>query len=159
MLHQHLEGVPVPSVARHGDFKLENVLGVPSAPESLRILDWELWSPSGLPLLDLWHLLVSRRARAAGQALGTTIARWLLPGALSPEERSLVERASSGLDPRYVSVSPLLYWLDRIGPVAARGTWPARGWARVNVLGVLDVAERFAAEIAACLREPREVEK
>ena len=158
-LHHQLAGVPVPRVVRHGDFKLENVLGVPSEPASLRILDWELWSPQGLPMLDLWHLLVSRRARAAGQALGTTIARWLLPGTLSAAERSLVEHASAGLDRRYVSVSPLLYWLDRIGPVAARGSWPARGWARANVLGVLDVAERFAAEIDVCLQEPREVQR
>jgi hypothetical protein len=138
-----LAGVPVALVPRHGDFKLENVLGTPQALDRLRVLDWELWSPSGLPLVDLWHLLASRRARGAGLAMGLVVRDWLLPGAFSDTERGLVERLGRGLDPRYVAVSPWLYWLDRIGPIAARGRWPLPGWERANVVAVL---EGFAAD-------------
>ena len=133
-----LRDVPVPLVPRHGDFKLENVLGRADAPESWRVLDWELWMPRGLPLLDAWHLIASRRSRDAGCAMGSAVRRWVLAGDLSAPERALLGRLSRGLDPRYVAVAPLLYWLDRVGPVAARGAWPAPGWVAANVTPVLE---------------------
>jgi hypothetical protein len=140
-LVQTLREVPVPLVPRHGDFKLENVFGDPTAPERLRVLDWELWKPRGLPLLDLWHLVASRRARTAGCALGTAVRRWLLRRDLERDEVELVERLAAGLDVRYVALAPVLYWLDRIGPAAARGAWPAPGWERANVVAVLEAIE------------------
>ena len=128
----------LPLVPRHGDLKLENVLGDAAHPEGLRILDWELFAPLGLPLLDLWHLIVSRRARATGCSMGAAVRRWLLPRDLTAVERGVVQRLGRDLDPRYVEVSPVLYWLDRLGPVAARGGWPAGGWERSNVVQVLE---------------------
>jgi hypothetical protein len=143
-----LRGVAVPLVPRHGDFKLENVLGRATVPESWRVLDWELSVARGLPLLDAWHLIASRRARDHGCAMGTAVRRWLLAGALAPHERALLERLARGLDPRFVEVSPILYWLDRIGPVAARGAWPEPGWEMTNVARVLDsLAIGVAAEV------------
>jgi hypothetical protein len=61
----------------------------------------------------------------------------------------MIDRCAVGLDPRYVALTPLLYWLKRIGPVAARGSWPAPGWERRNVLAVLDAAEQAMARAAA----------
>jgi aminoglycoside phosphotransferase len=146
-LQTQLRGVPVPLVPRHGDFKLENVFGVPSAPEQARLLDWELWAPVGLPLLDAWHLVASRRARDAGCPLGTAVQRWLLSDELTDWERAIVARLARGLDPRYVALSPWLYWLDRIGPVAARGNWPTPAWEQANVIPVVDAAESLAAAV------------
>ncbi len=137
-LLETLRDVPVPIVPRHGDFKLENILGRADAPESWRVLDWELWLPRGLPLLDAWHLIASRRSRDAGCAMGSAVRRWVLAGDLTAPERALLGRLSRGLDPRYVAVAPLLYWLDRVGPVAARGAWPTTGWVAANVAPVLD---------------------
>jgi hypothetical protein len=51
------------------------------------------------------------------------------------------------LDPRYVELSPVLYWLDRIGPVAARGGWPAPHWETTNVAQVLDALTLRTAEV------------
>ena len=57
---------------------------------------------------------------------------------------------AAGLDPRYVELSPVLYWLDRIGPIAARGRLPRAGWADANVLRVLDaLVLPHAAEVTA----------
>lgn len=137
-LIEELASMRLPLVPRHGDFKLENVFGDPTCPGSWRVLDWELWSSRGLPLLDLWHLIASRRGRAAGVSMGEAVRRWLLPRDLSPDETQLVERLSRGLEPRYVELSPILYWLDRVAPIAARGAWPRRGWEASNVLGVLE---------------------
>jgi hypothetical protein len=137
-LRDALLGVPVRRVPRHGDFKLENVLGRPFAPETFRILDWELWTPCGLPLLDAWHLVASNRAREQGCSMGKAVERWLVPGELAVSERGVIEALGRELDARYVALSPLLYWLDRVGPVAARGAWPQGGWERANLLPVLD---------------------
>jgi len=139
-LLDRVSGVVIPLVPRHGDFKLENILGEPGA-STLRVLDWELWSPRGLPLLDAWHLIGSRRARGAGISLGETMCRWILPVDLDVDERQVLGALSSGLDARFVAAAPLLYWLDRLGPIAARGAWPSPGWERANVLRVLEVAQ------------------
>lgn len=129
---QTLEGASIPLVPRHGDFKLDNVLGTPRRPSSLRVIDWELWAPRGLPLLDAVHLVVSRARRREGIALGDAIGRWLEHG-LAPDDQRWVERVAPGVDPRYERLLPFLYWLDRIGPAAARGAWPSPAWAHVNV--------------------------
>jgi len=148
-LYDALRGVPVPLVPRHGDFKLENVLGDAARPETWRVLDWELWTAQGAPLLDAWHLVASRRARDAGCAMGSAVRRWLLAGELNPHEHQLVQRLAQGLDPRYVELSPVLYWLDRIGPIAARGDWPTPAWASTNVAQVLDVLVARTVEVGA----------
>ena len=129
---QTLEGASIPLVPRHGDFKLDNVLGTPRRPSSLRVLDWELWTPRGLPLLDAVHLVVSRARRREGIALGDAIGRWLEHG-LAPDDQRWVERVGPDVDPRYTRLLPFLYWLDRVGPAAARGGWPSPAWARANV--------------------------
>jgi hypothetical protein len=137
-LQHSLRDVPVPLVARHGDLKLENLLGDPGDAATWRLLDWELWTPRGLPLLDALHVVASKRAREAGCAMGTAVARWLLSPALSAVETRFLERMATGLDPRYVAAAPVLYWLDRIAPIAARGAWPHAGWEQANVAPVLE---------------------
>jgi len=137
---ERLAGVAVPLVPRHGDFKLENILGEPGS-SAMRVLDWELWTPRGLPLLDAWHLIGSRRARAAGVSLGEGLRRWILPADLDAHERALLHSLASELDPRFVAVTPLLYWLDRLGPIAARGAWPSPVWAETNVARVLEAVQ------------------
>jgi hypothetical protein len=134
---EQIMGVAVPLGPRHGDFKLENLLGEPGTG-TMRVLDWELWSPRGLPLLDALHLIGSRRARAAGVSMGEMVRRWILPQDLEHHERHLLRSLSSHLDPRFVAAAPFLYWLDRLGPIAARGAWPSGAWAQTNVIRVLE---------------------
>jgi hypothetical protein len=146
-LYDSLRGVPVALVPRHGDLKLENVLGDPAAPATWRVLDWELWTPRGLPLLDALHVVASKRGRDAGCSMGTAVTRWLLSPALSPAEKRFLERMAAGLDPRYVAAAPVLYWLDRIGPIATRGAWPHPGWEQANVAAVLEALPAGGAEV------------
>jgi len=43
----------------HGDFQIEKRWWSTSAPAApRRVIDWELSEPEGLPLLDLWYLLL-----------------------------------------------------------------------------------------------------
>ncbi len=53
-------------------------------------------------------------------------------------EARFLARAGAGLDRRYVALAPVLYWLDRLGPIAERGAWPTAGWERANVATVLE---------------------
>jgi hypothetical protein len=144
-----LEDVSIPSVPQHGDCKLENVLGDPQRIQHLRLLDWELWKQDGLPLLDLLHLLLSRRRRDQGVSIGGSICRWLLVGELDDWEKRLLDEQAQGLDRRYVAALPLLYWLERIGPVAERGRWPTQAWARSNVHQVIEHLTPNVVEVVA----------
>lgn len=144
-----LEDVEVPRVPQHGDCKLENVLGDPRRIQHLHVLDWELWTSAGLPLLDVLHLLLSRRRRTQGVSIGGSICRWLLDGELADWEKRILDELSQGLDRRYVDSLPLLYWVERVGPVAARGAWPDEGWLRANVLPVIERLQRQAVEVVA----------
>lgn len=132
-----LDAVRVPLVARHGDFKLENALGVWPRLGSLRVLDWELWTPRGLPLLDAVHLLLSAERRREGISLGAVILRWVRSDDGSFSLQGL-EGMASNIDTRYLACLPFLYWLDRVGPVAARGAWPSPAWLRANIEGPLE---------------------
>ena len=80
--------------------------------------------------------------------MGETVRRWILPVNLDADERKVLDALSSDLDPRFVAAAPLLYWLDRMGPIAARGAWPSTAWERANVLRVLEVVET-AVEVHA----------
>jgi len=147
--HKRLHSTKIPLVPRHGDFKLENALGNPIQPRSLRVLDWELWSEQGLPLLDSIHLLLSRRRRECGASIGAAIRRWLLHGGLDSTEKRLLQGLTVSLDPEYVNSIPFLYWLDCTGPIALQGQWPSGEWARRNVYEVLAELDGADAEVWA----------
>jgi hypothetical protein len=146
---RNLADVEVRSVPQHGDCKLENALGNPAEIKNLRVLDWELWRPDGLPLLDLVHLLVSRQRRLGGYSIGGGICRWLLDWNFSTWEKQLIDSLASDLDRSYVAAIPVLYWLERVGPVAQRGAWPGNGWLEANVVQVLDRLAESSVEVVA----------
>ena len=115
----------------------------------LRLLDWELWRPDGLPLLDLLHLLLSRRRRQSGCSIGGSICRWLLSGDFAPWEQALIDASTQGLDRQYVRAAPVLYWLERIAPIVERGGWPHDGWAQANIEQVVERMKNRRAEVLA----------
>jgi len=60
-VHARLVGSTVPLVWQHGDYKLENLIFDERSREPAAVIDWELAAPAGLPLLDLYYLLIYRR--------------------------------------------------------------------------------------------------
>jgi aminoglycoside phosphotransferase (APT) family kinase protein len=56
-----LAGVELPIVWLHGDFKVENLVVDPGTGALSGVIDWEISDPEGLPMLDLWYLLVYNR--------------------------------------------------------------------------------------------------
>jgi aminoglycoside phosphotransferase (APT) family kinase protein len=77
-LRGRLEGAEVPLVWMHGDFKIENVVVEERSSRLLGVIDWELSEPEGLPLLDLWYLLLYNRMIERGLDF-LTVARDVLP--------------------------------------------------------------------------------
>ncbi len=56
-----LHGCEIPVVWLHGDYKLENLI-IAEHDRSVRaVIDWELGVPVGLPLCDLFYLLIYQR--------------------------------------------------------------------------------------------------
>ena len=61
VLTSALVGADLPIVWMHGDFKVENIVTDERSHRLLGVIDWEHSEPEGLPLLDLWYLLLYNR--------------------------------------------------------------------------------------------------
>lgn len=63
-----INGRELPRVFVHGDFEFRNLLRTPEG--GLKVIDWELAEPAGLPLGDLAHLLVAYVSNRRGYSYG-----------------------------------------------------------------------------------------
>jgi len=95
-LRRMLEDRPWPLVLEHGDFHLGNCLFGADWKSLTGVVDWDLGSPAGFPLLDLLHLLVT--TEASGRLDGGTALR-LLRGEMGSEAAGLIRdyRGALGL--------------------------------------------------------------
>jgi aminoglycoside phosphotransferase (APT) family kinase protein len=98
---------PAPVRLVHGDYRLDNIIVAPGAPEIAAVLDWEL-ATLGDPLADLsYHLMAWDMPRAeAGAGFGTLAGRDLAALGI-PARAAYVDAyvARTGLDPRpYLAV-------------------------------------------------------
>lgn len=87
-----LEGLEVPTVWLHGDFKVENLVVESDTGRLVGVIDWELAEPEGLPLLDLWFLLLYNRRIREGTPFFPGVGFLLSPGAMRPDESAMCER-------------------------------------------------------------------
>jgi aminoglycoside phosphotransferase (APT) family kinase protein len=98
-LPAHLPPAQRPRVV-HGDYRLDNIILAPEAPEIAAVLDWEL-STLGDPLADVtyhlmqWHMPPSDAG--TGSLVGQDISALGIP-TLDAYVKAYVER--TGLDPR-----------------------------------------------------------
>ena len=85
-LQKSLIGAECPVVWMHGDFKIENVVVDERSFRLLGVIDWELSEPEGLPLLDLWYLLLYNRMIERGVDFLTVVGDMLPPERLAGED-------------------------------------------------------------------------
>jgi len=85
-LQKSLIGAECPVVWMHGDFKIENVVVDERSFRLLGVIDWELSEPEGLPLLDLWYLLLYNRMIERGVDFLTVVGDMLPPQRLAGED-------------------------------------------------------------------------
>jgi len=123
----------------HGDYDFANLLYGPD--DSLRgILDFDLFEPRGLPLVDLMVLLARRRVRREKLGFGQIFLDVILPRALSPLEAQLLreEMDTIGADDRVYRALALYCWLEHLR--LRRESWLVRSprWRRENLDAVVD---------------------
>jgi aminoglycoside phosphotransferase (APT) family kinase protein len=93
---------PAPMRLVHGDYRLDNIILAPSAPQILAVLDWEL-STLGDPLADLayhlmqWDMPPSETGAGVGTLLGHDLAHLGIPARAAYVDAYVVR---TGLDPR-----------------------------------------------------------
>jgi aminoglycoside phosphotransferase (APT) family kinase protein len=93
---------PAPVRLVHGDYRLDNIILAPSAPQILAVLDWEL-STLGDPLADLayhlmqWDMPPSETGAGVGTLLGHDLAHLGIPARAAYVDAYV---ARTGLDPR-----------------------------------------------------------
>jgi SAM-dependent methyltransferase len=90
-VRERVWGRSVSQVWLHGDYKIENVLLDETTLEIRGLVDWELSLREGLPLIDLFYLILYNRSLRDRQGISAGYCSVLLPDALTPFEREQVE--------------------------------------------------------------------
>lgn len=144
-LRSVLVGATLPLGWHHGDYDFANLL-YGDNDEVSAILDFEVFEPRGLPLIDLLVLLARRELRRRGGfAFGTLFVRSILERRLPPLEAKLLAREveTLGIDERLYRALALCCWLDHLR--LRRDSWLVRSpsWLEENLHDVIDAVGRM----------------
>jgi aminoglycoside phosphotransferase len=144
-LRRCLEGLTLPLVWMHGDYKIENVMYDPDTRQITGVIDWEHAIIPGLPLLDAMFLMVFNRiARGSHhiEAIDALFAR----DQIDDRERARLARYCDALQIPARSVRALnaLFLAHHIGH-RIHMYQEAAGWERVRQL-VRRLGSRIEAE-------------
>jgi aminoglycoside phosphotransferase (APT) family kinase protein len=139
MLRETLLGATVPLGWYHGDYDFANLLYGPDDGVT-GILDFEIFDPRGLPLIDLLLLLARRPIRDGGQAFGTLFVRSIFQRVLPPLESDLLaqEMRTLAIDDRLYRAIALCCWLNHLR--LRRDSWLVRSpsWLDSNLHSVVE---------------------
>ena len=142
-LERTLAGTTLPLGWHHGDYDFANLLYGPDDAVT-GVLDFEVFSARGLPLIDLMVLLARRPIRQRGFAFGTLFARAILGRTLPPLEKGILEREMQtlGVDEALYQALALCCWLNHLR--LRRDTWLVRSpsWLDENLHEVLEIVRR-----------------
>jgi aminoglycoside phosphotransferase (APT) family kinase protein/SAM-dependent methyltransferase len=144
VLRNALEGVTLPLGWYHGDYDFANLLYGPDDAVT-GILDFEVFEPKGLPLIDFMVLLARRPIRRRGFAFGTLFVRAIFERKLPPLEAELLEREmrTLGIDEPLYRALALCCWLNHLR--LRRDSWLVRSqsWLDENLHAVIDSVRRI----------------
>jgi SAM-dependent methyltransferase len=142
-LRDTLVGATLPLGWYHGDYDFANLLYGPDDTVT-GILDFEVFDPRGLPLIDFLVLLARRPIRQREFAFGTLFVRFILERKLPPLETSLIEREmrTLGIDDRLYRALALCCWLNHLR--LRRDSWLVRSpaWLEDNLHTVIESVRR-----------------
>jgi hypothetical protein len=134
-----LLGTTLPLGWQHGDLDFANLLYRPD-DSVVGVIDFEVFEPRGLPLLDLLFLLARRPIRRRHLTFGTIFTRSILTRNLPPLEAGLLAREMRiiGADDRAYRALALCCWLNHLR--LRRDSWLVRSpsWLEANLHAVVD---------------------
>jgi len=136
----------VPRGFAHGDFHRGNLLV--EGDRLTGVIDWDHAGAGRLPLLDLYHFLVSERRRRRRLSLGRSVVEVLVPSVAAGKEPSVREYcAAVGMNPEpsvLVDLA-LAYWLDFVARDLELYADRARRkpWMQENVYLVVERGTRW----------------
>lgn len=110
-------GRSMDSVVFHGDFKLENMILDRHSLDLNGVIDWELASRQGLPLLDLFYLIVYNTMMREDVDHLRAIDAYLLPQNLASDEQALINeyRERMNIDDLLFDVLQAMFFVHHIG--------------------------------------------
>jgi aminoglycoside phosphotransferase (APT) family kinase protein len=149
-LQEACMGQPISLGLMHGDFHLNNLMIDPAARRISGILDWDMGEMDGLPMLDLFHLLVSKERGLRDWGIGEAFNKVLLPNAFDPEERQLVEefRCALGISEQMFLCLKIAYWARHcLGNLIQSGGLEPPKWMQENVFNVLENLRQTICEV------------
>lgn len=109
-------GHQLPLLWVHGDFNTKNVLFQTAEMRLSGVIDWDRSRELGLPLVDLFHFILSIHRERHGWSIGEVVVRALEGGLLDDYERSALERYRETLGLHEGLYDPLLvmYWAQEV---------------------------------------------
>jgi aminoglycoside phosphotransferase (APT) family kinase protein/SAM-dependent methyltransferase len=132
-LRATLVGRVIPLGWCHGDYNFGNFLFAPGDRMN-GILDFEMFDPRGLPLLDLLHLVALRQRRRSTPGFGTLFLGSVLRRTLPKLEASLLDREMQllGCDEPLYRALTFACWLNHLR--LRRDSWLVRSpsWLATN---------------------------
>lgn len=110
------EGHELPLIWVHEDFNTKNVLFQPAEKKLTGVIDWDTSRELGLPLVDLFHFLLSIYRERHGWSIGDVVVRALEDKLFDPYERTILERYCETLGLHEKLRDPLLvmYWAQEV---------------------------------------------
>lgn len=128
----------IPIVRSHGDYKLGNILFLDNGQLG-GIIDWDMSEKNGLPLLDIYTLILYRISSETGESLADVYKNILLPGKTDVFYKDLIEMACAKYALSSELVFPLmcLFWLTHLRDRVSSGLKSHPDFARENIKEVL----------------------
>lgn len=115
-LKKQLLGITFVTVWQHGDYKIENILFNTFNWEIKGIIDWDLSEKEGLPLLDIFYLLLYKDSLETQDAISYIFKnRFLVLNLLNSENKIITNYLGTLKIPKYCLKSMLImFWFQHI---------------------------------------------
>lgn len=149
-LQQASIGQPLSLGLMHGDFHFNNLMIDPGTRRISGILDWDMGEMDGLPMLDLFHLMMSKERGLRDCGIGEAFDKVLLSNAFDPEESRLVEefRCALGISEQLLLCLKMAYWARHcLGNIVQSGGLKPADWMQENVFNVLENLRQTICEV------------
>lgn len=116
MLKRQLMGKPFKTVWFHGDYKIENVLFDTNNWKIKGIIDWDLSRIQGLPLLDIFYLLIYGDYTMSKENVTNIFQSRLLDMNLSDKEIEFINSYLQimGLSKAFLKPILIMFWINHV---------------------------------------------